>query len=645
MTKLNVMKKSTIPSFLIALVCLFFALNQAVAQNTSLQQGLRSFELKDYSQAAKWLEEYLGNNPSADIKPKLALSYKFSDQIQKARRLFEEILAVEPKDKEMYFEYADLLRSLAEFDKAKAYYLQYAKYNPIVGNYFADQCDYALAQLRKPSNCDLKNLEGNTEKAEFGPIVVGEEVVVVSQIGQKSGLDIKDVKSPILKPIVQAELSQLAEILENEAVGRGNTSIAAKAGMVAFSRAADMSVTQLIQNKTALSTYIADIDATGNWINQRIFPYCSDQYSVGFPHLMEDGNTMYFASNMPGGFGGFDLYVSHRDASNQWSTPQNLGAVINTPGNEISPFVAKDKLFFSSDWHPGFGGFDVFATHMSGIGWTSIENLGSCVNSTRDEYHFILDNQGIAYFTSNRSGGKGGEDIYKSTKLSLPRPRNAQGIVDGHIEAKSPFTKDPILSQSLQQKVAVYEDSDLAASSEVRDKIYFIQITALTQYNDQLVDRFKKYAKYGDVWKVEADNITKIRVGYFKTIGEASRVLAMMKKNGMQDAFIVSDVMDEKRMFLIIRASSDFDTPITYDSDEGKYKIRVAELKSPDWFDYSKISDLGSIEHWTKSGWTVIILGSYKSESTAREVLAKLKERGYADAYICIENEGKLYRL
>lgn len=203
-------------------------------------------------------------------------------------------------------------------------------------------------------------------------------------------------------------------------------------------------------------------------------------------------------------------------------------------------------------------------------------------------------------------------------------------------------------------KVLLFDDPAISGKAEAQaNKLYFIQITALSKYTDKMTDRFSKYAAYGDVYKVEADGATKIRIGSFQDVNEAIAVLNLLKKNGLKDAFIVADILDSGRTNLLFKstasspkATANTETTATKTSDfeEGKFKIRVSEYKAPDWFDVSKINDLGNIEHWTKGGWTIIVLGNYKTEQTAKEVMDKLKTRGFKEAYLVVEENGKLYR-
>jgi peptidoglycan-associated lipoprotein len=136
------------------------------------------------------------------------------------------------------------------------------------------------------------------------------------------------------------------------------------------------------------------------------------------PAFSPDGRTLYFASNRVGqrrdrvGYGGTDIYSATMDSRGRFGRVKNLGPEINTAGNEMFPYVAEDaKLYFASDGHPGFGGLDLFVVKRAN-GKTSIENLGKPVNSTGDDFAIFLFRPDRGFFTSNREGGKGDDDIY-----------------------------------------------------------------------------------------------------------------------------------------------------------------------------------------------------------------------------------------
>ena len=146
------------------------------------------------------------------------------------------------------------------------------------------------------------------------------------------------------------------------------------------------------------------------------FPYNDAAYSVGQASVSEDGETLYFVSDMPGGYGGTDIYRTTMNDSGDWSTPENLGEFINTEGNEMFPYIHDSGfLFFSSNGHKGLGGLDVYKVHLEKLPQV-IDNLNAPINSSKDDFAFVIDKEfNKGYFSSNRSGGVGSDDIYAFT--------------------------------------------------------------------------------------------------------------------------------------------------------------------------------------------------------------------------------------
>lgn len=154
---------------------------------------------------------------------------------------------------------------------------------------------------------------------------------------------------------------------------------------------------------------------SGNeWRGAEPFVLNNPETSTGHPALSPDGHSLFFVSDMPGGQGGTDLYMC-RDQGGRWGEPVNLGPAVNTIGNEAFPFVGQDgTLYFASTGHPGLGGYDVFAAQRAeGGAYPVAINLGAPVNGSKDDFGFIIDAANKSgYFTSNRPGGKGDDDIY-----------------------------------------------------------------------------------------------------------------------------------------------------------------------------------------------------------------------------------------
>ncbi|GAA4277878.1 TolB family protein [Aquimarina mytili] len=157
----------------------------------------------------------------------------------------------------------------------------------------------------------------------------------------------------------------------------------------------------------------------GKWKNVEELPFSSDEYSIAHPTLSPDGRFLYFASDMPGSIGQSDLYVVEIYDDGSFGIPQNLGEQINTEGRETFPYVSdKGKLFFASDGHIGFGGLDVFVVMPDQSNNARVYNLGVPINSTEDDFTFIINEESkIGYFASNRMGGDGDDDIYGFRQL------------------------------------------------------------------------------------------------------------------------------------------------------------------------------------------------------------------------------------
>lgn len=181
----------------------------------------------------------------------------------------------------------------------------------------------------------------------------------------------------------------------------------------------------------------------GSWKISPVKATRDKKYSCIHPTLSRNGQSMYFASDMPGGFGGMDLYVIHRTEKG-WTEPQNLGSGVNTDQNELFPFLhASGVLFFSSNGHDGFGGMDIYVTESRDGKWVTPENMGSPVNTPANDFSMYMDrSMKDGYFSSDRDGGMGGDDIYSITINSEMSYLNSENI-----ERKSQFDGTKVNAQ------------------------------------------------------------------------------------------------------------------------------------------------------------------------------------------------------
>ena len=188
-----------------------------------------------------------------------------------------------------------------------------------------------------------------------------------------------------------------------------------------------------IQN---LKIIFATITKDGSFTDFRELAINSRYYSVGHPTISPDGKLLYFVSDMPGGLGGTDIYKAAILADGNIGIPENLGAKVNTNGNESFPFIsANNQLFFSSNGHIGLGGLDIFVADISTESIVSaIQHGGKLLNSNRDDFGFVLNKELTSgYFSSNRDGGVGSDDIYQ---FQIKKPFKFKTIIKGLVTDK-----------------------------------------------------------------------------------------------------------------------------------------------------------------------------------------------------------------
>jgi outer membrane protein OmpA-like peptidoglycan-associated protein len=216
-----------------------------------------------------------------------------------------------------------------------------------------------------------------------------------------------------------------------------------------------------------LQIYVSDL-TNDKWTEPLPFTYNNQEYSVGHPCLSADGTRMYFASDMPGGLGGVDLYWSDLDGNGNWKTPVNLGNSINTEGDEMFPFYEEEKrtLSFASNGHFGLGGLDVFSSILKANTWGPVENAGDPINSQFDDFSLIFNSKiNRGYFSSNRFNGLGDDDIYSFERLPLKKMNKMiVGIVKDKKGSAIPETfvslfdsQDSLLAYAISEKDGSFE--------------------------------------------------------------------------------------------------------------------------------------------------------------------------------------------
>jgi len=332
----------------------------------------------------------------------------------------------------VYLNYGKILKSNGKLDQAREQFAIYAGLYPndTVARDEIRYCDNIIKK-RAYISYQVNTLDNiNSKYSDFGPALFKDNLVFVSDRGTDMVNFSKNATTGgnnfsmfIAKP-VRSSFSTPENFTVDKSAGSDFN-----IGPAAFStdgKTIYYTQVEAVRKKGFVNQaklYISTMDADGKWGKPQPFQYNSDTYSIMDPSISEDGQWIYFASNMPGGFGGTDIYECQKSGDG-WSKPVNLGSQINTPGNEVFPYIRKDgTLFFSSDRHFSYGGLDIFSAEKFDIIWADVENLGPDINSTTDDFGICFNANGrTGYFSSNRKDGTGADDIYSFFYVGDYRP-------------------------------------------------------------------------------------------------------------------------------------------------------------------------------------------------------------------------------
>ncbi len=398
-------------------ICFAFIQNSR-AQDDFLKRADKLYDSEVYKEAADIYLAYLQQTYNYDVNYKLAECYRHLNLTREAAFWYEVVIQQKGDDPDIIYNYANLLKANGKYKSAKEYYLKYAEFEE-EGFYLASTCDWALSNSTKTSDYFIDTLNINTERSEITPTFFKKGIIYASageKLNPNTGLAYYDLYYTEMKNDSVWESKPLDKNINSD-LHEASPNFNADSKILYFTRNNHYRNRTIKSNdgEVKLELFFSTYQ-DGKFSAPRPSLLNSKSYSIGQPALSPDGTILIFASDRPGGYGGVDLYFTIKKSSG-WSSVKNLGPTVNTNGDELFPFMNNEgTLFFSSNWHAGFGGLDVFETSREGDHWTTPVNLGKPVNSSFDDFGFIINN-GSGYFSSNRPGGKGSDDIYVVSEL------------------------------------------------------------------------------------------------------------------------------------------------------------------------------------------------------------------------------------
>jgi len=398
---------------------------EADCQKLALKFADKSFEEFAYTKAAElYLEAYKKDSSDNYIVKQLAESNRFIGNTIETELWLNKLVQRNAASPEDLFNYYQVLKSNGKYEKAEFWLNKYATLKPddIRVSIHLSELEYIPFLMKDSINYEIRNVSLNTPGSEIGPAFYKKQLVFSStSIGSKlevkynwNDLPFLSLYSATIQPNGDLPGTQSFAPKLKTSYHDGPVSFDTQHHIIYITRnnfvrgKVETSKDKVVNLKIFEGKLVKD-----EWKLSRGFKYNSDEYSVGHPSINKDGSILYFASDMPGGYGKSDIYFSV-NTNGEWGKPQNLGPMVNTADNEFFPFLGGDNvLYFASDGHGGLGGLDIFFSYPQNGTFTKIQNMGYPLNSPADDFGLALDSTGTkGYFASNRAGGKGYDDIY-----------------------------------------------------------------------------------------------------------------------------------------------------------------------------------------------------------------------------------------
>lgn len=440
---------------------------------TSLsKRGTAQFASGEYQLAINTFSKILANDPDdKDANRYVAESYRLSNRVEMAAPYYEKLAELE-ENGETYFKKGLALRDQGEYEKAIE---AFKKANELsLNDSIQIRSERQIENLKKVQeitdywpNHQLQNYELlNTRGIDYGPILSEDFIYFTSSRGGagiykatgQSYTKIFRARADGLKVDVQ-NIQVLPEFRNEEGLNQGDITISPDGNTIIYARGNSTSK----NDNPEVSLYASYF--RGAAFTEPIFMAVNGErgYWNSTPSFSPDGQTLYFSSNRPGGYGGIDIYKATILANGDFGNVQNLGPEINTPGNELYPRpLANGNLFFSSDGHPGFGKLDIFVAEKNN-GTIAVTNLGPNINSIADDFGIYFTNYPKeGFISSNREGGIGDDDIYYFEDKT-PKPKIVNVFLNVTTQQRN---EDGSVETLPQTRVTLYDKDNKMAGGD-----------------------------------------------------------------------------------------------------------------------------------------------------------------------------------
>jgi peptidoglycan-associated lipoprotein len=385
------------------------------------KKAQKNFRWGKYQKVINYYQDVLQKQPNnGKANFFVAESYRLSNRIKESERFYEKAGGAGINKDSVALHYAKALQANGKYGEAKnaLEQVESTTEEEALRDRIRKEID-GLTRLEKLSEKQsfyrVKNLESiNTPFAEYAPAYLNSELYFASarnnaRIYEASGTPFTDIyKASTKGAVVDVNtITPLSEQINAPNINEGGITFSPDGKTMVFAKGNSGKR----KGSNDVDLYLSRF-RNGQWTQPQLININQPDSWESTPAFSPDGRTLYFSSNRKGGFGGLDLYTAQMDSRGRFGKIKNLGADINTEGDELFPYVAENgKLYFSSDGQPGYGMLDLFVVNRAN-GKTVVENLGQPVNSNSDDFGIFLFRPDRGFLTSNREGGKGDDDIY-----------------------------------------------------------------------------------------------------------------------------------------------------------------------------------------------------------------------------------------
>lgn len=482
--------------------------NNALSNSSSsklLEKANTYFDRMWYAEAAELYEQALKANKeySYDVLQRAGDAHYFNTNMERAHYWYEQLYDQFKQEmgSETLFKYAHSLKGTGKYGRAKRLMRIYNKRLKLESAENSSKSQSRTARealleelLAAEAEFYVKNLQINSKYSDFSPMFHNEDQLVFASAVDSSFFSTRRYKwnnQPYLDLYVAKMNEESQEV--RDAV-KFSKSVNTKYHEASVTFSPDQKTIYFTRNNYGkklkrdkhgvnhLKIY-RSVKQNGEWTEAEELPFNSDAYSTGHPAISPDGKQLYFVSDMPGSIGGTDLFVVDILPGGEFSAPRNLGPEINTERKEMFPFISGKNLYFSSDGHVGLGGLDIYQVEIAEDGtFGTVQNMGKPINSKRDDFSYIINETSQkGYFSSNRAGGKGDDDIYAFRRL-IPEEINENAIagivtelVDGEVVPEAMITLLDEENRKLKEVTTADDGSFVFEDLESNQK-YKIQV-------------------------------------------------------------------------------------------------------------------------------------------------------------------------